>query len=285
MTRARLTRRAHGCVGAIAAAALATSAAAQDPIGSAAAQGAEIYLLAGQSNMSGRGDLADLTAAERTADPAILLYGNDGQWRVALDPLDDAAGQIDAVSADRLAAVGPGLSFARELRRQGHGAIALVPCAKGGSSIGRWRPAAARSTLYGSCLARAKAAGGRITGILWYQGESDARSDKTAARWGERFRSLVQHLRADLGEPDVPVVYVQIADTADPARYPGWRTVQEQQAETRSRLRCAAMVSARGLELKPDALHLTTASQRLLGPKLAVAMAGLTKQGCRESRR
>ena len=44
---------------------------------------ADTYVLAGQSNMSGRGSLDELTAAERAPEAAIRLYGNDGQWRVA----------------------------------------------------------------------------------------------------------------------------------------------------------------------------------------------------------
>ena len=115
----------------------------------------EIYLLAGQSNMSGRGLLEDLTPEERTADSAIQLYGNDERLRAALDPLDDATGQVDAVSADPKAAVGPGLFFARALRRMHGGPVLLVPCAKGGSSMGRWEPSDRRDTLYGACLARA----------------------------------------------------------------------------------------------------------------------------------
>ena len=64
----------------------------------AAPRKADVYLLTGQSNMSGRGLLEELTAEERVADPAIRLYGNDGVTRPALDPLDDPAGQVDAVS-------------------------------------------------------------------------------------------------------------------------------------------------------------------------------------------
>ena len=126
----------------------------------------QTYVLAGQSNMSGRGLASELTEAERTIDPGIRLYGNDGQWRVAAEPLDSAEGQIDAVSEDRIAAVGPGLFFARALRAGAGEAIALVPCAKGGSSIGRWKSGGGRDTLHGSCLARAGEAG-RIDGVLW----------------------------------------------------------------------------------------------------------------------
>jgi len=126
------------------------------------------FILAGQSNMSVRVDLTTLTAEERLSDSRIRLYGNDGLWRNALHPLDDAHGQIDAVSADRLAAVGPGLFFAREFTSSNDRDVALIPCAKGGSSMHQWKPDLSGSTLYGSCLARAKAADQPIAGVLWY---------------------------------------------------------------------------------------------------------------------
>ncbi|WP_293877017.1 MULTISPECIES: sialate O-acetylesterase [unclassified Sphingomonas] len=239
----------------------------------------DVYVLAGQSNMSGRGALAELTAAERVGDPRIRLYGNDGRWRVALDPLDDAAGQVDPVSADRQAAVGPGLPFARAMLRSRGRPIVLVPCAKGGSAITEWTPAPASGTLYGGCIRRIREAGGHLAGLLWYQGESDARTSVGAA-WGERFATLVAAFRSDLGTPTLPVAFVQLADTpvADGARYPNWAVVQAQQAQVA--LPCVAMVPAARLARNPDELHLATAAQRTLGRRLARAMTRLIRRGC-----
>ena len=52
-----------------------------------------------------------------------------------------------------------------------------------------WRTGGGRETLYGSCISRAKEASrhGRIAGILWYQGESDAFSEKAAQDWNTNF--------------------------------------------------------------------------------------------------
>lgn len=240
----------------------------------------DLYVLAGQSNMSGRGALAELTARERVADPRIRLYGNDGRWREALDPLDDASNQIDSVSSDRQAAVGPGLTFARTLVRMRGRPVALVPCAKGGSAIAEWTPGPDRRALYGACVARTREAGGRPAGLLWYQGESDARL-AAAQDWGQRFAALIAAFRTDVDAPRLPVVFVQIADRPrmDADRYPGWATVQDQQA--RLSLPCVAMVSARALDRNPDDLHLTTGAQRILGRRIATAMAALLRNGCR----
>jgi len=248
----------------------------------AASDRVEVYILAGQSNMSGRGDPAALSDTERVADPRLRLYGNDGQWRPALDPLDDPAGQVDAVSADRQASVGPGLFFARALLRARDADIALVPCGKGGSSIARWQPGRDRTTLYGSCVARVVEAGGHPSGLLWYQGESDAEKSISAApSWASSFRRMADGFRRDLKAPRLPIVMVQLADRPDvnTARFPGWAAIQEQQAQPFGR--CTAMVSAKGLARNADGLHLATDAQRVLGPRLAEAMVGLRQKGCK----
>lgn len=266
---------------------LLVCAAATAAHGARAAAPMDIYLILGQSNMSGRGDLSELTDAERTAQPAIQLYGNDARWRDALDPLDDATGQIDLVSADaEIAAVGPGLFFARALPPARHGRIGLVPCAKGGSKIAAWAPGTARDTLYGSCIARAREAAkrGRIAGILWYQGESDTGSQAQADRWSADFSATVAAIRHDLGAPTLPLVFVGLADLPQhgnlATRYPHWARVQAAQASLK--LRCARMVSAAGFALKADGIHLTTSAQRQLGPALAQAMRQLRERAdCR----
>ncbi len=160
--------------------------------------------------------------------------------------------------------------------------VALVPCAKGGTTIGRWTPAVDRTTLYGSCVARVREAGGQLTGMLCYQGESDAEKPPADAdRWTAAFRQMATSFRQDLGKPNLPIVIVQIADRprTDPDRYPSWIIIQAQQAQPP--LPCTAIVSSRGLARNPDDLHLTTGAQQKLGPKLAAAMARLIEQGCR----
>lgn len=243
----------------------------------------DIYLLAGQSNMSGRGALEDLAPAERAPDPRVRLFGNDDIYRDAIEPLDTAEGQVDAVSADVRPQVGPGLFFARRMLRLDGRAILLVPCAKGASAIGQWAPGGGRDTLYGSCLRRARAVGaGHVAGILWYQGEADAVSSDRAKAWPQAFHGLVASFRADLDNEHLPVVVVGLGDKARApdkgARWPGWEQMQQMQATLA--LPCVATVSAQGLPQNPDELHLSTAAQRRLGEQLAVAM-GKLRQECR----
>jgi hypothetical protein len=232
-----------------------------------------IYLLMGQSNMSGRGVLAEIAPGTLDPDERIQLYGNEGRWRRAAEPRDTAQGQIDKVSSDP-DGVGPGLAFAKAMLKRHPGRpIGLVTCAKGGSAIGEWKPSTARSTLYGSCLARAREAApfGQIAGILWYQGETDARTDVLAQAWAERFSETIIQFRGDLGLPNLPLAVVGLGDQPRTGKYagqfPAWSTVQDSQK--RLRLSRQVYVSAAGLPRNPDELHLNTASQVRLGEMLA----------------
>lgn len=236
--------------------------------------GADIYILAGQSNMSGRGIVAQVTPPELVPDPSIMLYGNDGALRVASEPLDTAAGQIDPVSVDTNAGVGPGLAFAKMMRvRDPRRSIILVPCAKGGTSLKQWSPDPSRATLYGSCLARAREVmpSGRLAGLLWYQGESDARDQVSARQWGERFETLVTAFRTDLAVPVLPVLMIGIADQPKVGRFADqfafWSIVQQEQVNmTGANLH---YVSAAGLEKLDDDLHLSTKGQIDLARRMA----------------
>jgi hypothetical protein len=246
----------------------------------------EIFVLMGQSNMSGRGVLAEAPAELLSADPRISVYGNDGILRAAVEPIDSSANQIDAISIDAQPGVGPGLVFAKRLaERDPRRRFILIPCAKGGSSIDGWARAKERSTLYGSCLARVLEARGkgRLAGLLWYQGETDAGNVEQAASWSAKFARVVESFRADIGAPALRVMVVGLGDPPASARNPddgprAWRIVQ--QAQRTLSLPNVVHVPAAGLPRKADQLHLSTAGQLMLGQRMADAWrAGASPDG------
>src|SRR5690606_23928776 len=87
----------------------------------------QLFLLAGQSNMAGRGDIE---AQDSIVHPRIFVLNRDLEWVAAVEPL-----HFDKP----VAAVGPGLSFARALADADPEAIiGLIPAAVGGSPITSW---------------------------------------------------------------------------------------------------------------------------------------------------
>jgi hypothetical protein len=266
---------------------LALALPAGDAAGDAAGDpppGLAIYLLAGQSNMSGRGRVEDLPPGFPAHGVRIWNLTNADAWAPAAEPLDATEGQVDRVSRDRRPGVGPGLAFADAVAeaRPGLG-VGLVPCARGGASMAEWRPAPGRDTLYGSCLRRARLAArrGRIAGVLWYQGESDAASAAEAEAWGRRFAELVAAWRRDLGEPRLPVAFA-VLGAISPARRaePGFAEWDRVKAAQRAvRIPGVAAVEAEAVELSRDGLHLSAAGALALGRRLADAMLALSPDG------
>jgi hypothetical protein len=240
-----------------------------------------LFILVGQSNMVG---WAPVPTEEKT-DPRIYVFSNDYRWRVASEPIDHSYNQVDKVSEDRIAGYGPALAFAfASLARQPQAVIGLIPCAKNSSAIAQWQRNLSDQTLYGSCLKRARAASpmGRIAGILFLQGETDAQDpflypepEPQPFDWADLFTAFITDFRNDLHEPGLPVIFAQLG--ADPLSkdFPNWKVVQEQQSSID--LPMTAMITTDDLLLL-DGLHFTADSYRTIGRRFAEAFWNLTEQ-------
>lgn len=136
----------------------------------------DVFIIAGQSNASGRGDNSQTFT--KTGNNDSLQLGNDYLIKGMFDPVDSLANQTDAVSEDPLANGSVWPLIATSLSANNRKTI-FVPCAKGGVGISSWQPGADhedRTTLYGSMIYRAKYIrnlGGTLRGVLWWQGETD----------------------------------------------------------------------------------------------------------------
>jgi hypothetical protein len=212
------------------------------------------------------------------ANPRIYVFGNDYQWRLAVEPVDDPTNQVDKVSKDTNAGFSPALSFATAiLEKRPEMLIGLIPCAMDSTSIDDWGRNLSDNTLYGSCLKRVHAAStmGNVAGILFFQGESDALDPKknpeltlSPNQWADKFTVFISDWRSDLGLPELPVVFAQIGTNTRPNRYPNWKIVQEQQSSVR--LPFCKMITTNDLTLG-DTVHFTTESYEIIGERFAEA--------------
>ena len=66
------------------------------------------------------------------------------------------------------------------------------------------------SSAAGAMIGRLSKNGGRVAGLLWYQGESDTGTSEVAQSYGDRFVAAVQAWRAGLQLPSLPVLTVQL---------------------------------------------------------------------------
>ncbi|OJW79785.1 MULTISPECIES: sialate O-acetylesterase [unclassified Spirosoma] len=223
----------------------------------------QIFLLIGQSNMAGRGDL---DAESKQTNPRIWMLDKALNWIPAQDPMH--------FDKPDIVGVGPGLSFAQRLADTYPDLnIGLVPCAVGGSGINVWKPGAyyepTKSHPYDDMLIRAKKAleNGELAGFIWHQGESDSDPEK-ALEYEEKLTELVQRLRKDLNAPNAPFVAGTLGDFVV-NRNPDAKTVNEAIMAATKQLPNAYYVLSAGLSDKGDATHFDTESARILGRRYA----------------
>ena len=109
----------------------------------------DIYVVAGQSNASGRSPTL-LTCA----DPSLtaMVFGNDYRWHALADPVDSPVGQIDVVSRDDAAGGSVWPLVAQDLMAAERAPVAFVPCARIGSGIRGWRRPAAGARRRGHAV-------------------------------------------------------------------------------------------------------------------------------------
>lgn len=176
-----------------------------------------LYLIAlmGQSNMKGAGELSELPAGFPASPTKLWNFTNSYKWEPAREPVDSPLGQVDVVSLDERAGVGPSLALADAfVSAHPSASVGLIPCAKGGSNISEWQKtqtAQPRSTLFGSCINRMKTvspANGTIKAAIFWQGGADTKRQDDALKWKDRFTAFVTDLRTDLGNPNLPIVMV-----------------------------------------------------------------------------
>ncbi|XP_059454897.1 probable carbohydrate esterase At4g34215 [Corylus avellana] len=231
-----------------------------------------VFLLAGQSNMSGRGGNHNDTnnivkwngkiPPECASNKNILRLNANETWEEAHEPLHN---DIDYL---KTCGIGPGMPFANAIlaaKDPSLRSIGLVPCAIGGTRIIEW----SRGTrLYRRLVDRAKASltcGGKIRALLWYQGESDT-SRHDSKLYKVRLEKFFNDLRHDLNHPNLPIIMVGICSADQGPFMNRIRIVQLNYNDTNVKA-----VDAMGSTFIADQKHLDTKSQIRVGQKLAAA--------------
>ena len=166
-----------------------------------------LYLLAGQSNMAGRGTVEE---QDTQPHPRVFALNKEGQWQPAAEPLH--------FDKPNIVGVGPGFAFGKAMAEYKKGVrIGLIPCAAGGSPISSWTEGGyhdqTKSHPYDDALQRARIAiqSGVIKGIIWHQGESDSKPELTKV-YQAKLEELIGKFRRELGDDDLPFVIGKLGE-------------------------------------------------------------------------
>jgi hypothetical protein len=245
-----------------------------------------LYLLVGQSNMAGRGEI---TASYRDLQyNNIFMLDKSGKWIKASHPLH--------FDKPAIVGVGPGLAFAKAmaeadsihhlLRSEDTRLspvpgikIGLVPCAVGGTSIRAWTPggydSATRTHPYDDALLRIAEArkSGIFKGIIWHQGESDSKSPE-ASQYLKNLQILVERLRTATGVPALPFVAGELGTFR-----PNYQLINFELQKLSVTIPASALAGSRDLMHKGDSTHFDSRSADELGKRMADAMIILQNAG------
>ena len=227
-----------------------------------------VFILAGQSNMAGRGlvEPQDTIPSER-----ILSINKSGKVIIAKEPLHFYESTLTGLDC--------GLSFGKEIVKEAPVKISvlLIPAAVGGSSISQWLgDSTHRNVKLLSNFKERVALGkkyGKIKGILWHQGESDT-NPNDAPHYSERLEQLFKIFRVAAGDENLPILIGELGGYSDNKI---WTVVNEQIRRYSSIDKNTAVISTSELKDKGDKLHFNSEGQRILGQRFAEAYLKMKK--------
>jgi hypothetical protein len=222
-----------------------------------------VFLMAGQSNMAGRGlvEPQDTVSSER-----ILTINRNGQVILAKEPLHFYEPMRTGLDC--------GLSFGKTLIDQIPDSISilLLPTAIGGSSVSQWLGDSLYRNVRLLSNFRDKVETGKtlgqIKGILWHQGESDA-NPTDSPFYSQRLSELFKTFRTITGNEALPILIGELGSFSKNAQQ--WQAINQSVKEYSATDNHTAIISTAGLKHKGDSIHFDSEGQRIMGQRFAKA--------------
>ncbi len=241
----------------------------------------DVYLLAGQSNMDGRGKTSELDAALKEPLKDVPIWyrqplGDSGGFQPLAPGFSIPPGHKGGLPGPTF---GIELSFARALlAKHPQQRIALIKGSRGGTTIEQWGPGTAgKPDTQGECyrlfvdtIAKATAAlktdghTPTIRALLWHQGESNSKD--TAAVYQAKLEKFIARIREDVGLADLPVLVGEVIDNKE---RDGVRAAQKAIPGV---VKNVVFVTADGLTSSDKGTHFDTKSVIELGQRFAAAL-------------
>ncbi|MCK0145953.1 sialate O-acetylesterase [Arenibacter sp. F26102] len=220
-----------------------------------------VFILAGQSNMAGRGLVEPQDTVPNTR---IFTVNKQGDMIYAKEPLH--------FYEPSMAGLDSGLSFGKTLIKHIPDSISvlLIPTAVGGSSITQWLNDSIHREvkLFTNFKQKAELGMrfGTVKGILWHQGESDAKT-KEAPLYQIKLSELFYQFRKIIGNQEAPVVIGQLGSYST---NPLWSKINDHIKYYVSTDPFAGLINTSDLKEKGDKVHFNSEAQRIMGERYAL---------------
>ncbi len=220
-----------------------------------------VFIMAGQSNMAGRGQVV---WEDTIPHPRIFTIDSTGNLILAKEPLHFYEPTLTGLDC--------GMSFARNLLEKAPAdiTILLLPTAVGGSSISQWLGDSVHRQvkLYSNFLKKLAIAKkyGTLKGILWHQGESDT-NDQGIQLYPERLQHLFERFRKDAGLNKLPILLGELGSYS--GNQANWKLLNIAIHAYALSDKNSAVIPTGDLHHKGDQLHFDAKGQREMGKRFA----------------
>jgi hypothetical protein len=227
-----------------------------------------VFILAGQSNMAGRGFVEP---QDTIPNKRIYSINKNGELIFAKEPLN--------FNEPNMAGLDCGLSFGKELLNHIPDSISvlLIHTAVGGSSINQWiNDSTFRNvTLLSNFREKVKTARnyGMIKGILWHQGESDATTSENIELYQSRLNILFGKFRQAAGDQFLPILIGELGSFSE--NNDNWQSINRQIYKYAKTDINSLVISTQDFDHKGDAVHFNSEGQREMGKRFAEAFVKL----------
>ena len=214
---------------------------------------ADLWILSGQSNACGRGQLPG-----PQPHPQVSMFDKTlAKFVTAEDPLPGmgTTGAGAWVAAAKLVAAESGLP------------VRMCGYASGGKPIAFWHPGQPGHIGLFPVIEKA---GQRADVFLWYQGENDCGGRLSTAEYRNQLTEHVARVRQAAANPEMLAVIVQLGPSLQEGRS-GYMSIREAQRQFVLHDGNAVLVPALGRTLK-DSVHLDTAGYGELGREIGRAV-------------
>ncbi|MBN2533028.1 MAG: hypothetical protein JXB88_09055 [Spirochaetales bacterium] len=235
----------------------------------------KVFILAGQSNMVGTGNIMDLPEDLKAAQPDVLIY-TAGTAEYGWTTLQPGVGASTG-------SFGPEVTFGRDISRAFPGeTIGLIKIAWTGTSLAYdWRPPGAGDTpgrlytefvdnVWNALNTLPGGAGAVIMGMCWMQGESDACNIYPASEYETNLTCFINDIRDEFNIPNMPFVIAMIERTSVWQEY---EVVRAAQAAVAQSLPYVGIFDCDGFP--SDGSHYKSEGLILMGEAFASAMIPL----------
>lgn len=218
------------------------------------------FLMVGQSNMAGRGDLDDVPTIKN--DKLYML--RMGRWQRHSEPVNT---DRPVTKGEFHSGVSLASSFADDYSKYFDCKVGLIPCADGGTKILQWMPG---EVLFDHAVFMAKLAmrTSKFGGIIWHQGESDCNADDIDL-YKERFFTMMTEMRRQLDAEHLPLIIGELSLDVDAKRWGHVLYAKKMNNifhEIAEKMPNCAVASANGITIKKsDGLHFDSRGSREFG--------------------